>query len=80
MMRIYSYKTINVGSPREEKLGAIHTWLLYHLSILPLPIDKVAATDIFMPQVEGAYWFGPVHPCVCPLHFAYGQERLEIQS
>ena len=35
-------------------------------------------------EVEEAYWFGPVPPCVCLCihrsHFAYGQERLEIGS
>ena len=31
-------------------------------------------------EIEMAYWFGSVHLCVRLLRFAYGQERLEIQS
>ena len=29
-------------------------------------------------EAEGAYWFGTVRVCMCLLHFAYGQEWLEL--
>ena len=32
-------------------------------------------------EAEGAYWFGPVRPPVCPcVTLAYGHEPLEIGS
>ena len=52
--------------------------------ILQVHLHIIIRTIFYAPnfkEVEEAYWFGPVRPCVRgALHFAYIQERLEVES